>query len=317
MFRHKDYVECIYKERSFGKAAEKLHVSQPALSAMIKRLEKELGAPLFNRKTTLLTLTPFGAEYLKSARVVTDLENRLRNLAYGLNTLQYGELTICAFSLSIQYRVSLLIAAFKAKFPRIQVRLLNSNTLYGKQMVDAYESDLMVSTKPMDAQAYVGVPAYEEHLILAVPAQDPINAKYQEYQLTPDSLRQIALPAVKALSLEKFSQVPFILANKNNYIRTCANQLFQEVRVNPIITMETESSSICLNFAQLGVGATICSDLLLEHQNFQKELCLYKLKSTLSSRKGMVYYRSGAYVTPAMKQFLTLAQEQYQRDKGL
>lgn len=50
MFRHKDYVECIYKERSFGKAAEKLHVSQPALSAMIKRLEKELGAPLFNRK---------------------------------------------------------------------------------------------------------------------------------------------------------------------------------------------------------------------------------------------------------------------------
>lgn len=98
MFQHKDYVEAIYKEKNFGKAAEKLHVSQPALSAMIKRLEKELGAPIFNRKTSPISLTSFGAEYLKSASIVTDLEDRLKSMAYNENQLLSGELTLAGFN---------------------------------------------------------------------------------------------------------------------------------------------------------------------------------------------------------------------------
>lgn len=52
MFRNKEYIYSVYKEQSFTKAAEKLHISAPALSAMIKRIETQLGMPVFDRKTS-------------------------------------------------------------------------------------------------------------------------------------------------------------------------------------------------------------------------------------------------------------------------
>lgn len=51
MFRNMEYVYCVYKERSFSKAAEKLHIAQPSLSAMIRKEEEQAGAPIFERKT--------------------------------------------------------------------------------------------------------------------------------------------------------------------------------------------------------------------------------------------------------------------------
>ena len=60
MFQGMDYVYEVYCEKSFSKAAEKLFVSQPALSASIKKTEKKIGLPLFDRSTSPIQLTPAG-----------------------------------------------------------------------------------------------------------------------------------------------------------------------------------------------------------------------------------------------------------------
>ena len=56
MFKHMDYVYTVYLEKSFTKAAEKLYISQPALSATVKKLEKDLGFPIFERKGKEISL---------------------------------------------------------------------------------------------------------------------------------------------------------------------------------------------------------------------------------------------------------------------
>lgn len=307
MFEHKDYVEAIFQEKSFGKAAERIHISQPALSALIKRLEKELGAPLFNRKTTPISLTPFGAEYLKSAGIVTDLENRLKNMAYDVNALLTGDLTLCAFSLGISYRITEQIAAFHARYPQIRLHLQDHNTLQSKQMVDAYQGDLLLSTKPLSSDKYVRIPIYEECLVLVVPRAFTINEKYREKQLRPADLdKKILEPECPSISLSNFSKEPFVLATRQNYIRTCTDSLFQEVRINPPHPIDAESSAICLNFALLGSGCTICSHQLLAHMEYEDKVCVYKIRSPLAHRTGSLYYRKGAYVTPAMEAFIEM-----------
>ncbi len=305
MFEHKDYVEAIYKEKSFGKAAEKLHVSQPALSAMIKRLEKELGAPIFNRKTSPISLTSFGAEYLKSATIVTDLENRLKGMAYDENQLLSGELTLAAFSLGMPTFIAHKIAEFQKLYPNILIHLQNSNTLRGKQVIDSYGSDLLFSTKVMEQEKYTGIPIYSEQLVLVIPKDFAINKKLEKLKLKPDNLKeQLFTPTVKGVDLSLLMNVPFILASTENYIRTCCAALFQEFRVNPPLAMETEGSSICLNFARLGIGATICSHLLLENEQWTNQVNVYKIASPTALRTGFLYYRKGAYLTPAMEGFI-------------
>ena len=78
--REYEYVMEIAKEGSFSKAAQKLYVSQPALSGAIKKLEKDLyGIPLFDRAVTPVALTPAGQYYLEQARKIYELRNEIEH----------------------------------------------------------------------------------------------------------------------------------------------------------------------------------------------------------------------------------------------
>ena len=60
MLNYKEYIYAIYQERSFSKAAQKLYVSQPWLSSVVKKVEQEIKTPLFDRSTNPISLTPAG-----------------------------------------------------------------------------------------------------------------------------------------------------------------------------------------------------------------------------------------------------------------
>ena len=66
MFQGMEYVYEVYKEKSFSKAARKMFISQPSLSANVKRVEQKLGYPIFDRSTKPLELTEFGKNYIRS-----------------------------------------------------------------------------------------------------------------------------------------------------------------------------------------------------------------------------------------------------------
>ena len=75
MFNGMKYVYEVYKERSFSNAARNLYISQPALSGMIKKIEKNIGMPLFDRSTTPIQLTECGKKYIKTAEKIMSLED--------------------------------------------------------------------------------------------------------------------------------------------------------------------------------------------------------------------------------------------------
>ena len=77
--KHMQYVLTVLKEGSFTNAAKKLYVSQPSLSQIIKTAESNLGAPIFNRSTDPITLTPAGQLYVEAARQVTTISTNLVN----------------------------------------------------------------------------------------------------------------------------------------------------------------------------------------------------------------------------------------------
>ena len=141
MFRNMEYVYCVYKERSFSKAAEKLHIAQPSLSAMIRKEEEQAGAPIFERKTRPVSLTPFGIEFIRGIEQIYELENHLHDMADELRTLQSGIVSIGGSNLSSDYIVPERIAAFKTKYPNVTLRASEASTIQCKQMLDAGDLD--------------------------------------------------------------------------------------------------------------------------------------------------------------------------------
>ena len=103
MFEGKEYVYEVYKTGSFSKAAEKLYITQPSLSAMVKKVEKKLGAPIFDRSTSPPGLTQCGERYIRCVERLMDMENEFGNYLNDLEGLRAGHLAIGGSNLFTSY----------------------------------------------------------------------------------------------------------------------------------------------------------------------------------------------------------------------
>ncbi len=94
MFQGMDYVYEVYKERSFSKAAKNLFISQPSLSAAVKKAEQKIGFPIFDRSSSPIRLTELGKEYIRSIEIIMDVENGFRNYVQDTQDMQTGCVSI-------------------------------------------------------------------------------------------------------------------------------------------------------------------------------------------------------------------------------
>ena len=146
MFHYRDYIYCVYQEKSFTKAAEKLHISQPSLSALVRKEEESIGQPIFNRKTTPISLTLFGSEYIKSIETVYDLEERLKSMSSDLNMLQTGALAISASNHRIPHFVPQTLVQYKQCYPNVHLSVIEASTIKAKHMLDTGAIDLIITS---------------------------------------------------------------------------------------------------------------------------------------------------------------------------
>lgn len=312
MLSYIEYVYCVYKEGSFSKAADKMCISQPSLSIAIKKAEKEAGFPIFDRRKHPISLTAFGVEYIRAIEQIYDIEDRLGNYVGNLENLEQGNLSVGGSNFSVSYIVSEVIAEFKRLYPKVNLDVRETNTLRSLHMMDSGELDLAVTNRPLDESKYKSVLCYHEHLVLAVPDSFSINSRFSDSQrLKPEELQRdiFDIPAGRCISLREFAEVPFIMLRSGNYLRQCVDSLFQECRIAPHIVLEFEQSAISYNFASLGLGATILSNMLVEESSKNTRLCFYKIDSGLAVRSTYLAYSRNCYISFAMRRFIEMLTE--------
>ena len=308
MFRNMEYVYSVYKERSFSKAAEKLHISQPSLSATIKKIEEQAGAPIFERKTRPVSLTPFGVAFIQGVEQVYAIEENLQNMVYELHTLQSGFVSIGGSNLSVPYAIPQKLAAFKLRYPNVQLRIVEDTTVQTKVMLDNGDLDLVITNRPLDPEEYERLLCYQEQLLLAVPEDFSINQQYRCHRLSSEELgeRIAQVPPERCVSLSEFRELPYVVLQEGNYLRLCTDVMFQECRFQPRVILEVQKSAVAYNFAHFGLGATIISNMLVAHRPAGDGLAYYKIRSDHAARDAYLCYRKGRYVTTAMKKIIEL-----------
>ena len=312
MFVWKKYVYEVYKERSFTKAAQNLYISQPSLSARIKKIEEIIGEPLFDRSTTPLQLTEVGKVYIEAAEEITQIEQRVENYINDLAGLKTGNLAVGASTLFAAYVVPSLITQFNQKFPDVHIQLIEGNTAELEEMLGSNALDFVIDNYHYDSILYNKELYCEENILLAVPKHFAVNEELGMYQLSYKNIKNKNYLNQKypAVPLGRFADLPFIMLTQGNDTRTRGDRLCRNVGFKPNIVLEFNQQSTAYMASSTQLGATFISYILVSQLPTFENLVYYKLDGEEAKRKVFFYYKTHKYKTRVMEEFVRMMHEQ-------
>ena len=312
MFVWKKYVYEVYKERSFTKAAQNLYISQPSLSARIKKIEEIIGEPLFDRSITPLQLTEVGKVYIEAAEELTQIEQLVENYINDLAGLKTGNLAVGASTLFAAYVVPSLIPQFNKKFPDVHIQLIEGNTAELEEMLGSNALDFVIDNYHYDSILYNKELYCEENILLAVPKHFAVNEELGMYQLSYKNIKNKNYLSRKypAVPLGRFADIPFIMLTQGNDTRTRGDRLCRNVGFKPNIVLEFNQQSTAYMASSTQLGATFISDILVSQLPAFENLVYYKLDGEEAKRKVFFYYKTHKYKTRVMEEFIRMMHEQ-------
>ncbi|WP_159996959.1 LysR substrate-binding domain-containing protein [Roseomonas sp. 18066] len=174
--RDLDYVVAVAEFLHFGKAAQSRNVSQPTLSAQLRKLEETLGVTLFERGARGVLVTAAGAPLVAQARVILAESRRLGELAMAAAEPLTGPFRLGVIATLGPYLLPLLLAPMRARYPKLQLVLTEGMTRPLIHALEAGELDAVIASTPVEDPALTALPLFREALVLAVPRDHPLAA---------------------------------------------------------------------------------------------------------------------------------------------
>jgi DNA-binding transcriptional LysR family regulator len=312
-----DYVYEVYHEKSFSAAARKLFVSQPALSAAVKKVEKQLGLPLFDRSTSPIQLTTAGKAYIEAARQIMTIQKNLHNYIGDLASLQSGNLSLGGTNFFASCLLPCMIKSFSSAWPKIRLRITESDSadLYARLLTE--EIDLIVDSGLYDAALYESIPLLEDHILLAVPSDNSQNKKHAAARLTQKDIinGHAEDEHIPAVSLSDFAGEDFLLLGRGNDMYRRALDLCHTRGFTPNVRLYLNQLMTAYHTACQGLGLTFLTDSLVKYSMPSDALVYYKILDPAATRKIFIACRKNSYRTRAMQEFICIAQGIYQQPK--
>lgn len=309
IFRNKDYVYQVYRMKSFSKAAQSLYITQPCLSAIIIKLEKEIGVPLFDRNKNPIQLTEFGERYIACAENIECIEMDFKKFLNDVDTLKTGKISIGANNVFASFVLPPIIHSFSMRYPNVKVDLIESTTANLEEKLFSGNLDIVLDNYPLDDAIYNKNLFGEEHLLLAIPASFAINQSLRRFQLTLEDIvtGRHKTDVTAAIPMNCIADIPFILLRHGNDTRVRADNICTQVQIKPKIVLELDQLATAYNVACSGIGATFISDTLAIKMHINASIAFYKVDAEASRRPVYFYHKKSRYQTKAVREFLKAA----------
>lgn len=171
--RDLEYFVAVAELGHFGRAAERCFCSQPTLSGQLRRLEEELGAPLFERSPQRVALTSFGEKALKPAREALDAAGRIGELAKAMRDPMAGEFVLAAIPTIGPYLWPSALRPLAEFLPRMRFLLREEQTRVLLESLRSGAVDAGVLALPLDTTGLESVELWDEPFVIAAPAGHP------------------------------------------------------------------------------------------------------------------------------------------------
>jgi DNA-binding transcriptional LysR family regulator len=242
---------------SFTKAAETLHMTQPAVTFQVRQLEEYFNTRLFDRTHNRISLTEAGERVYDYADRIFDLYADMENSVREMTGEIRGALTIGASTTIAEYMLPALLGDFGARYPEVTIHLRVSNSDGIVSMVENNTIDLGVVEAPVGNKNLVVEMCREDHLVAIVPPNHD-------------------LADLESVEIKKLLEYPFICREEGSGTREVINEYLEsntcETAMN--ISMELGSPEAVKGAVEAGMGVSVVS-----RATIQKELKLDTLRA--------------------------------------
>ncbi len=241
--------EVVRRGLNVSEAAAALHTSQPGISKQIRALEDELGVQVFVRHgKRLVSITEPGKAVVSIAeRILSEAQN-LRRAGEEFSNDQVGTLTIAATHTQARYALPPAVAAFKRRYPRVELVLQQGNPTQICEQVLAGEADMGVATEMIEEyKDLVSLPVYQWNRCVVVPARHP-------------------LLKAKPLSLEKLAEYPIVTYDFAFANRSLVQKAFEARGLAPHVVLSAQDSDVIKTYVELGLGVGVLAKMAFDPQ---------------------------------------------------
>ena len=279
----------VAQEKSFSRAAETLHRTQPAVSQAIRRLEGELGESLFDRSSKDGTLTSAGRVLLDFSHQMINLRRHAHSAIKELRDLHHGKLSLGANEYTVMSLLP-LIPIFRARHPHIKVEVKRSLASRIPGEIIGRDVELgLVSFKPNDA-TIKALPIASDEIALVVAPDHPLAEK-------------------KIVSVRELGAESFIAHNVPSPYRDRVIKTFEKQRTPLNISLEMPTLESIKRLVEQGLGVALIPRLAAQIEIERNQLAGLSVREMRLERKLHLIYRKGATLSHAAKAFLRVARQ--------
>lgn len=310
MFRGKEYIYEIYKEKSFSAAAQKLFLTQPALSNHVRRIEERIGSPLFDRSTSPIQLTEIGQNYIHAVEQIMSIEENFSHYLSDTQNLQTGLLKIGSSALLSSYVLPELLAEFKKRFPYVEISIVEGTPSVLQKHLEEGIIDMLIESEDLPKDMFKRQTYMTEHLVLAVPRSWEINDSLLAWQQSLENIisGKFMAPYYPYVPLEQMRDSPFLLMSQESKSHQKTLDLCARHGFTPNIILTVNQHLTAYNMTCAGVGASFISDTLIRNSSSTPDVVYYKLEPEFSQKNIYLYYKENRYISHCMREFLSLVE---------
>jgi len=278
----------VAREGGFSRAAEKLYRTQSAVSQAIRKLEAEIGEPLFDRSTRDGVMTDAGQVLQEYAQRLLNLRENAREALGELRELQKGKLVVGANEFTALYLLRVL-AEFRRLHPAIRIVVQRS---LGSQIPDdirRHNCEFGVLTYDPQDPELAAVVVYSDELIFVVPPQHPLARESRV------SIRQLGAES-------------FVAHIVSSPYREKVIQAFEKYKTPLHMGVELPTLQAIKRFVAMGNGVAFLPEISVEDEIARGELVRIPVQELRVHRKLRLIYRKSAALSHAGRAFLKIAE---------
>lgn len=277
----------IAEEKSFSRAAEKMLRTQPALSIAIKRLEEELGEPLFDRSSKSGTLTEAGKILHSYAQRMINLRDEAKESISELGGMFRGRLTIGANESTSLYLLPELLLEYRQRHPNIKIEVY-------RNVSEKIPSEVL-----------------ERNLDFGFLSYDPVHPALQSIEVHRDELVLVVPPKHRLvnrphITFKELGEEQFVAHNVKTPARTRIFELFGQHRTTLNICIELATLETIKEFVALNVGIAILPRLAVRGEIESGKLVEVPVKGMKIEKVLRIVYRREYSLSHAAKSFLEI-----------
>ena len=284
------YFTEVVRQQSFTRAAQKLYVTQPTISKMLRQLEEELGCTLLLRDGRKLHLTDSGQAVYQRGLAILQEFHQLEAELGDINQLKTGELRL-GIPPMVGMQIAGSISAFRRRYPGVELKISEFGGLTVQQAVLAGSLDIALTALPVDADLPLNtLPLMHHPLCVLVP-------------------RQAAWLNRSHITLTELGAHPLLIFNEEFSLNRQLMKAFQRLGVAPHIAVRSGQWDFLAAMVQAEMGLAILPEPICQRLDKQSLLWL-PLESELKWSLGLIW-REGSYLSRSAQAWIACCREHW------